>query len=878
MAWGGITARGSATEQSADNSIGISPSANLTVGKIVIVNVVVDNIATADGASNNVSLSDTQGNIWSKVSEYTDSDGVAADGVTVATFVTRITTQIGTGDTITATTTSNTTDKIISIFEATVASGYTFAVEQVGIGQGAITASVSALPYKEYLLIGHGGAEGVDSTKTPDADYTERFDLRTNSSGSAITQHVVTRIASLTSDTCTSSAWTNTNPMFLLVALYETPIGHQYSVGIKPRIADVRHDNPLRRGLVFDAPLFENGGISVLDIAGNRKGTLTNTPLWKDSKFGKVVEFSSGGLQNQVIPFATLSNQDSLTNISIEVLVRPYDDADAGNPKILIKKSGASSSTRRWALNIENLNKFEFQAGWSTTSGFWEFGTILYREWYHVVITYSFSSTSNDPTIHINGVPVTPTETQAPTGSVNSDDSNFYIGNTSAADNGFGGQVAYVRYWNRILSKNEIIALYSDPFRLYKEKTQNQSLVENAGVVAGTTTTDDREFETRGELSTTSDREFEIRGQDSSTSDREFEVTGSVVITSDREFETRGESSSTNDREFETRGESSTTNDREFEVTGSVAITDTREFETRGESSSTNDREFELTGSVIVTDDREFEIRGEASSTNDREFETRGQDSSTNDREFEITGVVTATDDREFEIRGQATSTNDREFEITGSVSVNDTREFETRGQATSTNDREFEVTGSVTITSDREFETRGQSSSTSDREFEVTGSIAVTNDREFEIRGQATSTNDREFEITGSVDITSDREFETRGQSSSTSDREFELTGSVEITNDREFETRGQSTSTNDREFETRGYIVITNDREFETRGQSTSSSDRDFQLTGTSHLVRRRIRIGVNKISYNINVSKVEKNIAVRKSVNISISVSRL
>jgi len=220
----GITARGKATESSSDNSISVSPSANLTVGKLIIVNCVTDNdsVAVSDGPSSRHStVADSKSNSWGKLAEYTDSDGAAADGVTISTWASKITTQITTSDSITLTVAANVTEKIISVFEVTLGLGGSYAVEQIGVGQSAISASVSSMPSREYLLVGHGGAEGTDSTKTPDSDYTERFDLRTGSYGSKVTQHVVTRIATLTDDTCTSSAWTNTNPVFLLFAIYE---------------------------------------------------------------------------------------------------------------------------------------------------------------------------------------------------------------------------------------------------------------------------------------------------------------------------------------------------------------------------------------------------------------------------------------------------------------------------------------------------------------------------------------------------------------------------------------------------------------------------------------------------------------------------------
>ena len=227
MAFSAITARGSATEKVSDTTISVSPSANLTVGKVVIVQCATDNDSTAvsDGSSTRHSLADSQGNTWVKIAEYTDADGTAASGVTISLWRTVITTQIGTGNTITLTCSSAVTNKIISLFEATVGTKSTIAVEAVGVGQSAITATLSGMTSREYLLVGFGGSEGNDNAKTADADYTERFDLRTGS-GTAATEictHVQTRIATLTGDTCTSTGWTNTNPIFLLAAIYEVP-------------------------------------------------------------------------------------------------------------------------------------------------------------------------------------------------------------------------------------------------------------------------------------------------------------------------------------------------------------------------------------------------------------------------------------------------------------------------------------------------------------------------------------------------------------------------------------------------------------------------------------------------------------------------------
>lgn len=224
MTFSSPTQRGSNTTQAAGTTLDVTTfSGAMAVGQLIFVNTVTDNYVTEDGESSQHSISDTKGNTWVKIRENTETDGVAADGVTVATFCTKVKTQIETTDTITLTCANSVACKIISVFELSHNAESNVGIVQVGVGQAAVSASVSGLPSNAYFLLGHGGAEGTDASKSPDADYLELYDLRTDNTGNQITQHVVYRIATLTSDTCTSGTWTNTNPTFLLIALAEMP-------------------------------------------------------------------------------------------------------------------------------------------------------------------------------------------------------------------------------------------------------------------------------------------------------------------------------------------------------------------------------------------------------------------------------------------------------------------------------------------------------------------------------------------------------------------------------------------------------------------------------------------------------------------------------
>jgi hypothetical protein len=223
MSFSGVTARGNSTEQVAgDTTVVMNFSADVAAGKLLIACAVSDNLATSDGVSTDHSIADGASNTWTKIAEYTETDGVAADGVSVSTWYTVVTNAISAAShNLTLTTSAVTAEKILSCVEATFTDVGGIVIQSTGVGQAAIEASVSGLPSTEYLLIGHGGAEGTDNTKTPDADYTELYDPRTGSSGTRIAQHIQYRIATLTSDTVTSTGWTNSNAMTFLHAIRE---------------------------------------------------------------------------------------------------------------------------------------------------------------------------------------------------------------------------------------------------------------------------------------------------------------------------------------------------------------------------------------------------------------------------------------------------------------------------------------------------------------------------------------------------------------------------------------------------------------------------------------------------------------------------------
>ncbi|MEK7583971.1 MAG: hypothetical protein AAB490_01895 [Patescibacteria group bacterium] len=225
----GIASRGSATLSGTGSTLAVSPTANLTAGKIVIVSAVSDNEDATDGATTFHSVSDTQGHTWNKVFEETETDGAADDGSTSSLWWTKVQTEIATTDSITLTLGASKSDAVIALVEATVASGNTvvaLAPTPTHSTSGTSLSNVrSSLTSREYLFFGLFGAEGEDTAKTAITNYAEQHDLVSTTAGQAIANvqmHVGTRILTGTGDTWTSSAVTFTNGMQSLTAFYET--------------------------------------------------------------------------------------------------------------------------------------------------------------------------------------------------------------------------------------------------------------------------------------------------------------------------------------------------------------------------------------------------------------------------------------------------------------------------------------------------------------------------------------------------------------------------------------------------------------------------------------------------------------------------------
>lgn len=250
---------------------------------------------------------------------------------------------------------------------------------------------------------------------------------------------------------------------------------------IRPRRPLINRNNPLTKGLVFDVPYFEGGGTTPLEIAGSRVGAWTNAPVWAKTLYGNAVTYADN---TNLDTYTTQGPQDSFSQVSVEALIYPTAVNAAGDSRWIMK-----GANKTFDCAIITGNKFEFAVGFQTTEGDWDTPAVsTLNAWYHVVMTMDISSAANTPIIYVNATPQTLTVALGPVGTSPVDTSVVGLGNRPVAagsqTKGFVGNIAYVRYWNRILNQQEVKQLYENPWRIYKPLGFPQALNSVAAAAA----------------------------------------------------------------------------------------------------------------------------------------------------------------------------------------------------------------------------------------------------------------------------------------------------------------------------------------------------------------------------------------------------------
>lgn len=230
MAWGDGGTLGSGQSKTAATTIALTTSAVAEAGSVVMVVVAIDNTATADAETSEVSsISDSAGgNTWVKVKEWCNAQGGANAGATASLWYSKLTNQIASGGTITANLANSITAKAITAWKFTFGAGSTISVANSltqsvdGADPGLMT--IFNLPDGEHLQVRGIAGEDKDTTQiTPTSGYTAFSANQTSGGGAAANMGVrgewrISTVSSPESD----PTWVNCDNASVYVALKET--------------------------------------------------------------------------------------------------------------------------------------------------------------------------------------------------------------------------------------------------------------------------------------------------------------------------------------------------------------------------------------------------------------------------------------------------------------------------------------------------------------------------------------------------------------------------------------------------------------------------------------------------------------------------------
>lgn len=232
--WASVGTLGSANDKTAGTTIAITTGAVAEVGNVIIIEAACDNTSTSDGSTNEIlSVADGSSNTYTKAREYCNAGaGSGGTGVVVALFYARVTTELGSGGTITVTFANSITATAASAWEFTISGNTLTLVDGVdgdyngGTDYGSLDLTTSS---EELLWVRGDGWEGDFSaaTYTKTAAYAAALTGNGTTAGSAasnISVHGEHDIVTATTNASDPSLVTTSDKASVLVVLRQTTV------------------------------------------------------------------------------------------------------------------------------------------------------------------------------------------------------------------------------------------------------------------------------------------------------------------------------------------------------------------------------------------------------------------------------------------------------------------------------------------------------------------------------------------------------------------------------------------------------------------------------------------------------------------------------
>jgi hypothetical protein len=208
-----------------------------------------------------------------------------------------------------------------------------------------------------------------------------------------------------------------------------------------------------------------NSGTTVFDEWGGYNGVATNGVAFGyefgvvndgarfDGTNDAIVVASSGALENATAGDITVSLWFFATGLGEGGLGRLFDKTllGPGDGYLAYLQTGTGG---KFIVNFTQAFS-SAQARWITDSVF------NFTNWTHFVIQYNGSTTTNNPTVFVNGTAVSVNVSVAPIGTKVSDAGKaLYFGGRVSGTRAFDGQIDEIMFFTRTLSPDEIRQLY----------------------------------------------------------------------------------------------------------------------------------------------------------------------------------------------------------------------------------------------------------------------------------------------------------------------------------------------------------------------------------------------------------------------------------
>jgi hypothetical protein len=365
MAWIRNGLRGSANSKTTATTLAVNPTSALAIGEVVVAYVAGINSGSAAGTSAELSIADSQGNVWLRLQETRRTAGVAGDGVVSGIFYSVIANAIGTGDTITLTTAQAGSRSIGLVSYTSTGASSIYAVTAAGANGSGTAPSVTANPGTpgEFLWLG-GIARKYDraggTSAFPPASWTNDNQTNDGTTGGAATSNVDIlpgdRINSEISSATFSATLSNTSEWAASIGvLAQVPVGNVSYAPYKSPNEISAHIHGETSGYLPPGRLDTSSDWGQPVPGGAEPNLIVYNPAADDAP--KWVEFSGLVIAADSVPVGSLAGAMSTAawDGSIAPDWSPLYDAE-GKPVILTISGGAGSAVVEGEIPLSIVN------------------------------------------------------------------------------------------------------------------------------------------------------------------------------------------------------------------------------------------------------------------------------------------------------------------------------------------------------------------------------------------------------------------------------------------------------------------------------------------------------------------------------------------